>query len=107
MDLVQIMSFLPAVPAKVLDVGCGSGWTSEFFAKTGYETGIDISPDMIALATRRNCSALFVSDYVALHCRKVFDAAVFYGFLHHADNEYLAIKNVFDALSPGGYLGHG
>jgi 2-polyprenyl-3-methyl-5-hydroxy-6-metoxy-1,4-benzoquinol methylase len=58
MDAAQIMNFLPPAPAKVLDVGVGSGWTSELFAKAGYEvTGIDISPDMIALAKRRDCSA--------------------------------------------------
>jgi SAM-dependent methyltransferase len=104
MDAAQIMSFLPPVPAKVLDVGVGSGWTSELFAKAGYEvTGIDISPDMIALAKRRDCSAQFlVSDYEVGPIHGKFDAAVIYDALHHADNEYLVIKNVFDALVPGG-----
>jgi len=104
MDAAQIMSFLPPVLAKVLDVGVGSGWTSELFAKAGYEvTGIDISPDMIALAKRRDCGARFlVSDYEIGPIAGTFDAAVIYDALHHADNEYLVIKNVFDALVPGG-----
>jgi SAM-dependent methyltransferase len=104
MDAAQIMSFLPPSPARVLDVGVGSGWTSELFAKAGYEvTGIDISPDMIALANRRNCSARFlVADYEVGPIFGKFDAAVIYDALHHAENEYLVIKNVFDALVPGG-----
>jgi SAM-dependent methyltransferase len=104
MDAAQIMSFLPPSPARVLDVGVGSGWTSELFAKAGYEvTGVDISPDMIALANRRNCSARFlVADYEVGPIFGKFDAAVIYDALHHAENEYLVIKNVFDALVPGG-----
>jgi SAM-dependent methyltransferase len=104
MDVAQIMSFLPPAPAKVLDVGVGSGWTSELFSKAGYDvTGIDISPDMIALAKLRDCSARFlVSDYEVGPIAGKFDAAVIYDALHHADNEYLVIKNVFDALVSGG-----
>jgi SAM-dependent methyltransferase len=106
MDVGQIMSFFPPKPAKILDIGVGSGWTSEMFAKAGYDvTGIDISPDMIALAKRRDCNARFlVSDYEAGPIEGTFDAAVIYDALHHADNEYLVIKNIFDALAPGGVL---
>ena len=49
---------LPA-GAKILDVGCGSGWLSEYFARLGYQVkGIDISPDLIADVSRagRACS---------------------------------------------------
>jgi 2-polyprenyl-3-methyl-5-hydroxy-6-metoxy-1,4-benzoquinol methylase len=106
MDAAQIMSFLPTAPAKVLDIGVGSGWTSELFAKAGYEvTGIDISPDMIALAKRRNCNARFlVSDYEVDAILGKYDAAVIYDALHHADDESLVIKNLLDALVPGGVL---
>jgi 2-polyprenyl-3-methyl-5-hydroxy-6-metoxy-1,4-benzoquinol methylase len=106
MDVAQIMSFLPPAPAKVLDVGVGSGWTSELFAKAGYEvTGIDISPDMIALARRRNSNArFFVSDYEVGQIAGRFEAAVIYDALHHAENEDLVIKNIFNALVPGGVL---
>lgn len=80
MDAAQIMNFPPPAPAKLLDVGVGSGWTSELFAKAGYEvTGIDISPDMIALAKLRDCSARFVvSDYEVGPIAGKFDAAVIY-----------------------------
>ena len=40
--------------ARVLDLGCGPGWTSAFLARMGYiVTGTDLAPDMIALAEKR------------------------------------------------------
>jgi 2-polyprenyl-3-methyl-5-hydroxy-6-metoxy-1,4-benzoquinol methylase len=104
MDVAQIMALLPPAPRKLLDVGAGSGWTSELFAKAGYQVlGLDISGDMIDLAKQRNCSAEFmVSDYEVGPIPGKFDVAVIYDALHHADNERLVIKNVFDALSDDG-----
>jgi SAM-dependent methyltransferase len=106
MDAAQIMSFLPPSPARILDVGVGSGWTSELFAMAGHEVvGIDISEDMIRIARRRNCGVDFrVADYESGPIAGTFDAAVIYDALHHAENAYAVIKNVFDALSPDGVL---
>ena len=40
--------------ARILDIACGSGWVAEYFARFGYEvTGIDISPELIAMAEQR------------------------------------------------------
>ena len=52
-DVGQIFNLLPPPPLKLLDIGIGSGWTSELFALRGYEVlGLDINPDMIALASK-------------------------------------------------------
>ncbi len=43
--------WLPAAPAMILDVGCGTGSLSVVLAGLGYQvTGIDLSPAMISLA---------------------------------------------------------
>jgi SAM-dependent methyltransferase len=67
----------------------------------GYEvTGIDISPDMIAIAKLRDCNARFlVSDYEDCSISGKFDAAVIYGALHHADDAQRVVKNIYDCLS--------
>jgi glycosyltransferase involved in cell wall biosynthesis len=40
--------------AKILAVGCGPGWLTEYFARLGYEmTGIDISDGLIQVARQR------------------------------------------------------
>jgi 2-polyprenyl-3-methyl-5-hydroxy-6-metoxy-1,4-benzoquinol methylase len=106
MDVAQIMKFFPPAPTRILDVGVGSGWTSEIFARAGYEvTGIDISSDMIDIAKRRSCSARFlVADYETGLIGETFDGVVIYDALHHCDEEYLVIKNIYDALVPNGVL---
>lgn len=109
MDLGAIMSLLPPPPARVLDLGAGTAWTSIFFAKRGYDVvAQDIAQDMIDLASVNVARAgvdnleLIVSDYETLDFSEAFDAATFYDSLHHAEDEVAAIASVYRALKPGG-----
>lgn len=110
-DLGIIMALLPQPPARLLDLGCGTGWTSAFFARRGYRvTGQDIAPDMIRYAERnrdryeaRNLDFI-VSDYESMRFDETFDCAVFYDSLHHAVNERAALQSVYRALRSGGIL---
>jgi SAM-dependent methyltransferase len=106
MDIAQIFNLLPCPPAKILDVGVGSGWTSELFAMRGYEVlGLDISPDMIDLANMRSVKAKFsVCDYETGPIPGGFDAAVIYDALHHAEDELSVLLNIYNALSDGGII---
>jgi SAM-dependent methyltransferase len=46
-----LAGFLPATPARVADLGCGTGTVSALLAEHGYEvTGVDLSPKMVDLA---------------------------------------------------------
>ncbi|MDQ8199149.1 class I SAM-dependent methyltransferase [Pelagicoccus enzymogenes] len=109
--LGNIMGLLPPAPARILDLGVGTGWTSAFLSRAGYEVvGVDISDDMIALA-RRNAERyeavsldFVVSDYETLRFSEEFDAAVFYDSLHHAIDEKEALACAFRALKVGGVL---
>jgi SAM-dependent methyltransferase len=109
MQLGAILSLLPPVPARLLDAGCGTGWTSLFYAKSGHDVvGVDIAPDMIEQANRlkeqeRVENVRFVVyDYEDMPFDACFDAAVFYDALHHAVDEGLALRAVHRALAPGG-----
>lgn len=110
-DLGIIMALLPQPPARLLDLGCGTGWTSAFFARRGYRvTGQDIAPDMIRFAERNRDRyeaknlEFIVSDYESMEFEGSFDGAVFYDSLHHAVDERAALASVYRALRPGGVL---
>lgn len=104
-----VIKLLPQPPARLLDLGCGTGWTSCLFAKVGYEVvGQDIAPDMIQWANHNKARErlvnvhFVVSDYETLGFEEQFDAAVFFDSLHHAEDEHLALGSVYRALRQGG-----
>lgn len=108
-DVAQMLGLLPPKPARILDLGTGSGWTSEFYARCGYEVvGLDISPEMIEIARHRIAPGLelsfAVSDYEEPASCGLFDAVTVYDALHHAIDESLAIRQAYDALKPGGWF---
>ena len=109
LEIGTLMSMLPPPPARLLDLGCGTGWTSRFFGKCGYEVvGVDISPDMISAAEEMKHRdyveklTFVVADYEDLNFKEEFDAAVFFDSLHHAVDERLALQKAYEALRHGG-----
>lgn len=49
-----LLATLPEPPARVADLGCGTGTLSVLLAEAGYEVdGLDFSPRMLALAERK------------------------------------------------------
>jgi 2-polyprenyl-3-methyl-5-hydroxy-6-metoxy-1,4-benzoquinol methylase/glycosyltransferase involved in cell wall biosynthesis len=108
---------LPA-GAKILDVGCGSGWLSEYFARLGYQVkGIDISPDLIAMSRERVARVPYGVDHeTPLHCdfavhdvelgplNETFAAIICYDSLHHFEDERAVMRHLAAMLDPGGLL---
>ncbi len=109
LDIGNLFLLLPPPPARLLDLGVGTGWTSVLFARKGYEVvGQDIAPAMIELAQQNKQAAalnnvnFIVNDYETLDMPEQFDCAVFYDSLHHAVDEQAALRAVCKALRPGG-----
>jgi glycosyltransferase involved in cell wall biosynthesis/SAM-dependent methyltransferase len=108
---------LPA-GARILDVGCGSGWLSEYFARLGYDvTGIDISDDLIRMARERVEKIPYNVDHeTSLHCRfqthdieaaplaEKFAAVLCYDSLHHLEDERAVFRHLAAMLGVGGLL---
>jgi 2-polyprenyl-3-methyl-5-hydroxy-6-metoxy-1,4-benzoquinol methylase len=114
------MAVALALPAgsRLLDVGCGSGWLGEYFARLGYEvTGVDISPDLVEMSRERVARLPYGVDHeTPLRCEfrvhdieraplaEKFDAIVCYDSLHHFEDERAVVRNLAAMLDVGGQL---
>ncbi|HEX8118475.1 MAG TPA: methyltransferase domain-containing protein, partial [Pyrinomonadaceae bacterium] len=118
-DFANVARALALPPDRtILDVGCGSGWLSEYFARLGYDvTGIDISPDLVEVARERVARVPYgADDETPLRCRFIvhdvegaplaeqFDAVVCYDSLHHFEDERAVIGNLAAMTKYGGSL---
>jgi SAM-dependent methyltransferase len=100
-----------APPGPVLDLGCGSGWTSLFLARAGWDVlGVDISGRMVEIARERaraeGAEAEFlVADVEELDlARKDFAAVVLFDALHHCPGHEQVLRRGYEHLRPGGCL---
>jgi 2-polyprenyl-3-methyl-5-hydroxy-6-metoxy-1,4-benzoquinol methylase len=118
-DFANIAVTLALPPgSRILDVGCGSGWLSEYFARLGYIVkGIDISPDLIAMSEERVARVPYGADHeTPLRCTfavhdveaaplpEKFDAILCYDSLHHFEDEHAVVNNLASMLDVGGLL---
>jgi SAM-dependent methyltransferase len=71
---------------RVLDVGCGPGTNTHWFAAQDY-LGVDINPDYIAAARRRTGRAFLVADVTTYEVdpSERFDFIFLNSLLHHID----------------------
>lgn len=106
-NLSGVLKVLPDPPARILDMGCGTGWTSHSLARCGYEVlGTDISPDAVAIAAQSAPSGckFEVADFECKQQAAAFDAVLFFDCLHHAERPDLAVMAAYHALRRGGVL---
>jgi SAM-dependent methyltransferase len=108
MELGAMLGLMPE-GGRLLDMGCGTGWTSVLFARRGYDVvGQDLVPEAIEAGRRlKRENGLdnldFVAgDYESLGFREEFDVVVFFDCLHHAVDEVAALASAYRALKPGG-----
>lgn len=102
-----ILSLATPPPARVVDFGCGVGWTTDFLGRSGYQaTGIDLSPEAIAASQRvyaSNNVRFILHDYEEdLDEPGTYDLALFFDALHHCADTEAALRTAANALRPGG-----
>ena len=89
-----------APTAKLLDVGCGTGWLADHFARY---TGIDGSPDAVATAVERGRAVqLGDVDEPLPFPDACFDGVVLKDLLEHVADPVALVGEVHRVLRPGG-----
>lgn len=98
---------------EVLDLGCGTGWFSVILAKKGaMVTGVDISPEAIAIARKRaivnavsdrvNFMPMSFYDLKSNFRAESFDKTIGLSVLHHCQHKSLLADQLCSILKPGG-----
>lgn len=98
--------------SRILDVGCGVGWTTLFLAESGYAPlGVDLVPANVEAARERGARwgsdarfAVADMDSLELPGERAFDALLFFDALHHTPHQRRALAAAAAHLRPGGVL---
>lgn len=108
MELGAILGLLPP-KGRLLDLGCGTGWTSVLFAQKGYDVvGQDLVPEAVEAGRKLKAEYglanldFVAADYESLAFDNEFDIAVFFDCLHHSLDEEKTLNSAYRALKPGG-----
>lgn len=92
-------------PARILDLGCGTGLSSRMFFEKGYEvTGIDITRAMIKKARRLPYKKLIrqnLEEPLAV-ADGHFDAVVMIGVMEHIESPFKVFNEAHKKLRGGG-----
>jgi len=96
---------------RVLDFGCGTGWTSLMLARTGAEvTGIDISEKAIAIAQKSGTAferlrfKVFDGEHLDIP-DDYFDFIVVMDAFHHLPNPLQILREFYRVLNAHGSFG--
>jgi len=94
--------------ARILEIGCGTGKATQFFAKRGYEmVCLDIGADLIAVAKERLSgfpNVSFVEQaFEAWKSEGTFDLVISATAFHWVDPKVRYLR-VSEALESGGFL---
>lgn len=99
---------------KILDIGCGTGLLSVKLAKMGGDViGVDLSPDMLRIATERAASLNTAVTFVNQPMQQLegftdFDVAVIaidsLNYVTCQEEVIQTLQNIYDALKVGGVL---
>lgn len=94
-------------PARILDMGCGTGLSTRLLARQGYDAvGVDLSPLFLAVEKQNDASAnLIVGDALRTPFPdETFEAVAAFEFIEHIPNVPALLDEIERLLKPGGCL---
>jgi len=106
-----LLPLLPPVPARVADLGCGTGTLTLLMAQAGHlVAGLDFAPSMAAVARGKIAAAGVVADVVVGDASSppwqpgTFDVVLTRHVLWAMPDPEAALTRWIDLLAPGGRL---
>lgn len=94
--------------AKILDLGCGSGFLVWFLLQEGYENvlGIDNSAEQVEFAKSHSLPVIQVNALEYLTHNKNFDLIVLTDVIEHLSKDEIVtlLLQIHEALAPNGYV---
>lgn len=104
----QLVRFLlhrhvPGSHPRVLDVGCGTGLLLQELSEHYDVTGIDMSPQALALCKERGLTNVSLGSATAMNFPdRSFDAILLLDVLEHIEDDNVVAKEMYRVLKPGG-----
>lgn len=94
-------------PAKVLDIGCGGGYLTNYLARKGHiVSGVDLSEKSLAIAKKydetKSVDYRRASAYELPFGEETFDAVSAMDLLEHVENPAQVVKEASRVLKKGG-----
>jgi SAM-dependent methyltransferase len=105
-----LLAHLPPAPARVADLGCGTGTLSVLLAQEGYDVhGLDLSPEMVRRARAKSAdvagTSFAVGDAAAPDLPAgCFDVVLSRHVLWALPDPAAGLRRWCDLLAPGGRL---
>jgi SAM-dependent methyltransferase len=90
--------------ARLLDVGCGTGFFLEAAGVLYDAWGVDPSATAVRLCHERGMTRVLEGTAEALPVEGIFDAVLFLDVLEHLDDDFAALAEARRHLAPGGIV---
>jgi 2-polyprenyl-3-methyl-5-hydroxy-6-metoxy-1,4-benzoquinol methylase len=104
--ILALLHTLHLEQAKILDVGCGTGWFTDQLAQFGDASGLDLSDRAIAIAKERfpHISYKAANLYELSLPKSYYDVVVAQDVIAHVEDQSGLIDRLSSTLKPDGYL---
>lgn len=90
---------------KLLDVGCGNGWSTHLLARRGFDAcGIDLSPSQFEPPATDRCKLVYGSALQIPFTDDTFDVVTTHACLEHVTDPRQALVEMSRVCKPGGIV---
>lgn len=104
-ELCQVKSILGSGGHSLLDIGCGTGWTADFWQKNGFAvTGLEPSPVRGRIARERYGLRIISAYLEHVEIDTLFSVIILRHVIEHFENPFALVKKAWDLLAPGGLM---